>query len=189
MRAYGLAGGRTSRWNPWFSRHKVGKTCPRAGCHVRADPIALSRPTAAHDRSGKLARAGVLARSLPSADPADSPPGRTSTTCEDSFSRGPTPLPRSQAGKGARDHPHPPRSWRTTCREPGTLPSPSRRGVQPQRGRISEQADGSGVRAGTRTFVNAAILRGTATGIRTPVSGLRIRRPSPLDDSGRVGRC
>src|ERR1700710_2740877 len=24
----------------------------------------------------------------------------------------------------------------------------------------------------------------TATGIRTPVSGLRIRRPSPLDDSG-----
>src|SRR4029078_12201709 len=27
-------------------------------------------------------------------------------------------------------------------------------------------------------------LRGTATGIRTPVSGLRIRRPSPLDDSG-----
>ena len=31
-------------------------------------------------------------------------------------------------------------------------------------------------------------LRGTATGIRTPVSGLRIRRPSPLDDSGRTGR-
>ena len=26
----------------------------------------------------------------------------------------------------------------------------------------------------------------TATGIRTPVSGLRIRRPSPLDDSGKV---
>jgi hypothetical protein len=26
--------------------------------------------------------------------------------------------------------------------------------------------------------------RNTATGIRTPVSGLRIRRPSPLDDSG-----
>ena len=28
-------------------------------------------------------------------------------------------------------------------------------------------------------------LSDTATGIRTPVSGLRIRRPSPLDDSGR----
>ncbi len=27
-------------------------------------------------------------------------------------------------------------------------------------------------------------FRGTATGIRTRVSGLRIRRPSPLDDSG-----
>ena len=26
----------------------------------------------------------------------------------------------------------------------------------------------------------------TATGIRTPVSGLRIQRPSPLDDSGRL---
>src|SRR3954453_15191408 len=30
-------------------------------------------------------------------------------------------------------------------------------------------------------------LRGTATGIRTRVSGLRIRRPSPLDDSGGEG--
>src|SRR5829696_8414699 len=28
-------------------------------------------------------------------------------------------------------------------------------------------------------------LRGTATGIRTPVSAVRGRRPSPLDDSGR----
>jgi hypothetical protein len=29
---------------------------------------------------------------------------------------------------------------------------------------------------------------GTATGIRTRVSGLRIRRPSPLDDSGAEAR-
>jgi hypothetical protein len=30
----------------------------------------------------------------------------------------------------------------------------------------------------------AGVSPSTATGIRTPVSGLRIRRPSPLDDSG-----
>ena len=31
----------------------------------------------------------------------------------------------------------------------------------------------------------AGLPRGTATGIRTPVSAVRGRRPSPLDDSGR----
>ena len=39
-------------------------------------------------------------------------------------------------------------------------------------------------RAGTRPGIRPDSRGSTATGIRTPVSGLRIRRPRPLDDSG-----
>ena len=39
-------------------------------------------------------------------------------------------------------------------------------------------------RPGDRGFGSMRESSSTATGIRTPVSGLRIRRPSPLDDSG-----
>ena len=42
------------------------------------------------------------------------------------------------------------------------------------------QSDRSNLSISTTTTATSS----TATGIRTPVSGLRIRRPSPLDDSG-----
>jgi len=54
--------------------------------------------------------------------------------------------------------------------------------------RVLRDDFGATVAQASLTNENAAICRasgGTATGIRTPVSAVRGRRPSPLDDSGR----
>ena len=48
--------------------------------------------------------------------------------------------------------------------------------------------DVAGVESGNDETRLVAGFRGTATGIRTPVSAVRGRRPSPLDDSGRNRR-
>ena len=72
-----------------------------------------------------------------------------------------------------------------TTRTPQTRKQPAQEGTDNgMTQRDISRTTGSAQKTGDHGSAYVLLCRHTATGIRTPVSGMRSRRPSPLDDSG-----